>query len=177
MQQQLTRESYTVDYAGFWLRLVAMIIDGFILWAINYLITGLWNLASGIPWSGISDQLVKEGITTVPFWQVRALVFFIILVMYFIAFWAWRGQTPGKMALRVKIVRFNEAPIGWGGAFLRFCGYIISFVTLLIGFFWVAFDGRRQGIHDKIAETFVVRIPSHKELEAWGAAPNQGKAS
>lgn len=178
MQNQLLqRESYIVDYAGFWLRLAAMIIDGIILWGINYLITGLWNLASSLPWSGISDQLVQAGITTVPLWGVRALVFFVILVMFFIGFWAWRGQTPGKMALRVKVVRFNGQSIGWGGAFLRFCGYIISSVFLLVGFFWVAFDGRRQGWHDKIAETFVVRIPSHKELEAWRAVPEQSKVS
>jgi uncharacterized RDD family membrane protein YckC len=173
MQQLLTRESYIVDYAGFWLRLAAMTIDGLILWGINYLITGLWNLASGIPWSGITDQLVQEGITTVPLWQVRALTFFVILVMYFIAFWAWRGQTPGKMALRIKVVRFNGEPIGWGGASLRFCGYIISTIIIFIGFFWVAFDGRRQGIHDKIAETFVIRIPTGKQLKQWQAPTGQ----
>ena len=172
----LMKESYTVDYAGFWLRLAAFLIDGLILWGFNVLLTGLWNLASGLPWSGISDQLVAEGITTVPLWWLRVAVFFVVLVMYFIAFWAWCGQTPGKMALRVRVVRFDGSPVGWGGAFLRICGYIISILPIALGFFWVAFDGRRQGLHDKVAETFVVRIPSRRERQAWGMSAQQGKA-
>ncbi|MDP2919792.1 MAG: RDD family protein [Dehalococcoidia bacterium] len=177
MQHHLhVRESYTVDYAGFWLRLGAIIIDGGILWGLNYLMTGLWNLASGLPWAGLTQQMIEEGITTVSLWWLRSLIFLLVLVFYFVGFWAWRGQTPGKMVFRVKVTRFDGSPIGWGGAFLRFCGYIISVMTLLIGFFWMAFDGRRQGIHDKVAETFVVRIPTRKELTAWRVSP-QGRAS
>ena len=48
-------------------------------------------------------------------------------------------------------------PISWGKAILRYIGYIISGLVLLIGFIWIAFDARRQGWHDKIAGTYVVR--------------------
>jgi len=162
-----TRESYTVDYAGFWLRLGAFLVDGGVLWGINYLMTGIWNIATGLPWAGLSDQLGDEGFGTTPQWAARVLVFFVVIVAYFVCLWAWRGQTPGKMVFRLKITRFDGAAIGWGGAFLRLCGYIISGFILMIGFLWVAFDSRRQGVHDKIAETFVVRIPTRKEQAAW----------
>jgi uncharacterized RDD family membrane protein YckC len=44
-----------------------------------------------------------------------------------------------------------------GRSFLRYVGYWVVWITLFIGFIWVAFDGRKQGWHDKIAGTLVVR--------------------
>ncbi|HEX9897309.1 MAG TPA: RDD family protein [Dehalococcoidales bacterium] len=173
MQRILVKESYIVDYAGFWWRLGAFIIDGVILWGINYLMAGLWNLATDLPWGGLTEQMLEAGTTTAPLWALRIIIFFVVQVGYFVCFWAWRGQTPGKWVMRIKITQFDGSPIGWGSAFLRYCGYIISAVILFIGFIWVGFDSRRQGIHDKIAETFVVRIPTRKERTAWQAHAGQ----
>lgn len=175
MQRMLVKESYTVDYAGFWWRLGAFIIDGAILWGINYLMTGLWNLATGLPWSGLTQQMIETGVTTAPFWWLRMIVFFLVQVGYFVCFWAWRGQTPGKWVMRLKITQFDGSPIGWGGALLRYCGYIISAMLIFIGFFWVALDSRRQGVHDKIAETFVVHIPTSKKIAALRARGGQAE--
>jgi uncharacterized RDD family membrane protein YckC len=167
MAHLLIRESYIVDYAGLWSRAAAAIIDGALLWGFYTLFNGLWNLAFGIPWTGVTPEMIQQGKTTVPFWELRFLLFFATIIMYFAGFWAWRGQTPGKMVFRIKVTRFDGSPIGWGGAFLRICGYVFSTFILTIGFWWLAFDSRRQGIHDKIAETFVVRIPGQKELDSW----------
>jgi uncharacterized RDD family membrane protein YckC len=173
MQQILTKESHTVDYAGFWWRSGAIIIDLAFLWGINYLMNHLWNLAAGLPWSGITQEMIDTGITTAPLWWLRLIVFFIVQVGYFVCFWVWRGQTPGKWIMRLKITKIDASPITWGTALLRYGGYVISLVLLFMGFFWVAFDNRRQGFHDKIAETFVVRIPTGKERKAWQARPGQ----
>jgi uncharacterized RDD family membrane protein YckC len=123
------------EYAGFWLRLGAYLIDSIILWVISWIITAI-----GTGWGA-------------------AMAGGIIGVAYFVCFWAWRGQTPGKMLLKVKVVRTNGAEIGWGRAFLRYLGYIICEFTLYFGFIWVAFDKRKQGLHDKLADTYVIRLP------------------
>ena len=68
------------------------------------------------------------------------------------------------MVMRLGIVRFDGTRIGWGGAVLRFLGYIISVLLFLTGFVWVAIDMRRQGFHDKIADTFVIRIRRGQSL-------------
>ena len=175
MQQILVKESYTVDYAGFWWRLGALIIDGAILWGINYLMTHLWNLATDLPWGGLTEEMIETGVTTAPLWWLILIVFFLVQVGYFVCFWAWRGQTPGKWIMRIKITQFDGSPIGWGGALLRYCGYIISVLSIFIGFFWVALDNRRQGVHDKIAETFVVHIPTSKKIAALRASSGQAE--
>lgn len=77
--------------------------------------------------------------------------------VYFTAFLAlWRGQTPGKRLLGIRVVRLNGASISWWAAFERFGGYAAGLFTGLLGFFPVFTDRNRQAIHDKICETVVV---------------------
>lgn len=156
----LMKESYTVDYAGFWARLVAMAIDAGILWALNYVLYGVWNIATNLPWGGSGVEQFGETVSnTVSQWGWRVVTIFFAQVAYFICFWAWRGQTPGKMVMRLKITRLDGSPIGWGTAIIRYLGYIISVFIIFAGFFWIGFDARRQGVHDKIAETYVINQP------------------
>jgi hypothetical protein len=71
--------------------------------------------------------------------------------------WRLWSTTPGKMLLRMRVVdAATEAPISGRQIILRLMGYYISTFGLFFGFFWVMFDRRRQGWHDKIADTAVV---------------------
>jgi uncharacterized RDD family membrane protein YckC len=152
---QFARESYTVDYAGFWPRLLALVIDDVILFAGTWLFSGLLALAFGRGW--LSSNVEGGAVSgTGVYWLFAIAVPFLMIIAYFIGFWRWRGATPGKMLLGLRIVRFNGDSLGWGGAVMRFLGYIIAFMPLLVGLIWIAFDGRRQGWHDKLAETYVI---------------------
>lgn len=75
MQRILMQESYTVDYAGFWWRSGAMIIDLVVLWGFNFLMTHIWNLAAGLPWGGLTQDMIESG-ATAPNWLFRLVVFF-----------------------------------------------------------------------------------------------------
>lgn len=80
--------------------------------------------------------------------------------LYFTASIAlWRGQTAGKRMLGIRVIRLDGKPIGWWAAFERFGGYAAGFATGLLGFAQVFWDRNRQAVHDKIAETVVVREP------------------
>jgi uncharacterized RDD family membrane protein YckC len=129
-------KEFALEYAGFWIRLGAGVIDLLIL--------------------GFIDGFIAYFFPAPIIWVTNGLV---ISVAYLLGFWAWRGQTPGKMAVGVKIIRTDSSPIKWQCVLYRFLGYIVSVVTLFIGFIWVAFDSRKQGIHDKIADTYVVKLP------------------
>jgi uncharacterized RDD family membrane protein YckC len=69
----------------------------------------------------------------------------------------WRGRTPGKRLLGVRIVRLDGKPLGWWAALNRFGGYAASIFTGLLGFFEMFWDDNRQALQDRIASTVVVR--------------------
>ncbi len=78
--------------------------------------------------------------------------------LYFTFFVAvWRGRTPGKRLLRIRVVRLDGKPIGWWVAFNRFGGYAASIFTGLLGFFEMFWDPNRQALHDRIAATVVIK--------------------
>jgi len=108
-----------MEYAGFWIRLGAWLIDVILLSIISW---GIVNVA------------------------------------YFIGLWAWRGQTLGQMVAHVQVVRTDGKPVDLRTAVLRYLGYIVCVLTLGIGFLMVAFDDRKQGLHDKIANTYVIPL-------------------
>ena len=75
-----------------------------------------------------------------------------------ILFWRFRGATPGKMLTKAKIVKAsNLGQPSTGQLTGRFFAYLVSFVPACLGFLWIAFDKRKQGWHDKLAGTVVVR--------------------
>ncbi len=68
----------------------------------------------------------------------------------------WRGQTVGKRALGIRVLRLDGEPITWWAAFERAGGYAAGFATGLLGFAQVYWDANRQAIHDRIVGTVVV---------------------
>jgi len=134
------------EYAGFWVRVGAAIIDTLLLSIIILpVLTAVYGSAY---WS--SDRLIQGPADFLVSWVAPAIAV--------VLFWIARQATPGKMALGVRIV---DAETGGkprnGQLVLRYLGYYVSMLPLFIGILWVAFDSRKQGWHDKIAGTVVVR--------------------
>ncbi len=97
------------------------------------------------------------------------------LMLYFTAFPVlWRGYTPGKRMLGIRVIRLDGRPIGWWTATERFAGYSASLATGLLGFVQVFWDRNRQTIHDKVASTVVVYERGSRRIlvgeEAGGGA-------
>ena len=164
-------EPIALEFAGFWRRLGAMWIDLIALSVISsQFISFNW---SGFPGFGSSGGFFVDpawtGPTLFPFGNPTPLL---IGIAYFIGFWVWRGQTPGKMVLRIKIVRTDGTNITLSAALLRYLGYMVSAAIFFIGFIWIAFDRHKQGLHDKMADTYVVKLP-----EPIPAAPEQAASA
>ena len=128
-------------YAGFWIRVLAMLIDCVILSIIGWLAFG-------------SDvATVTDGTLNINFNGWKTL----FPVVYTLGFWLWLSSTPGKLALGLKIiVKETGAKIGLKQAIIRYIGYILSAIPFFIGFFWIAGSKEKQGWHDKLAGTLVV---------------------
>jgi uncharacterized RDD family membrane protein YckC len=133
-----------VEVIGFGRRFVAFVIDGIILWL------GLSLLDFGL-----------AAIGTNVYETLSSFLSILIPLAYFAGFWATTGQTPGKMVMGIKVISIEGTPISWGKAILRYIGYVVSWSVFLLGFVWVGFDKKRQGWHDKIASTYVVRKDIH----------------
>jgi len=151
-------EGQTITVIGFGRRLVAYIIDGVILWVLGLCLSfGILSLTA----AGASQDAVVGANVAVQ------CVSLLIALAYFVIFWATSDQTPGKMTLGIKVIETDGSPVTWGKAILRYIGYIISGLVLALGFIWIAFDSKRQGWHDKIANTYVV----HKDTEFSATGP------
>ena len=132
-----------MEYAGFWVRLWALIIDGFL---IGLIATPISSIMLGGAYIASADLLRDF------------LISALLPAAYIIMFWVFKAATPGKMAISAKIVDANtgEAP-STARYIARYVGYLISILPLGLGFIWIAFDRRKQGWHDKLAGTVVVR--------------------
>ena len=90
----------------------------------------------------------------------------VVNLVFSIGYWivvlvlvATRGQSPGKMAIGIKIIKTDGRSIGIGTTLLReIIGKFISSIIILLGYIWILFDGQRQGWHDKISGTYVVKV-------------------
>ncbi len=83
----------------------------------------------------------------------------ILGLSYYVYFWssAGGGQTLGMKALGIKVCRTDGAALSVSGAIIRYVGLLIAILAFLVGVIWIAFDANKQGWHDKIAGTYVVK--------------------
>jgi uncharacterized RDD family membrane protein YckC len=153
-----------IGYAGFWIRFLATIIDGFIIgipyFVVFYAVEGsaLGSYASCInanAAAGTINTCISPFLNSAGYFELAGLV---VEFLYFVVLWSRFGGTLGQRMLGLHVVDAATGQnIGFGRAVGRFVGYVISAIALDIGLIWVAFDARKQGWHDKIASTFVVR--------------------
>jgi uncharacterized RDD family membrane protein YckC len=88
----------------------------------------------------------------------------LLLLLYHIAFWAWRGTTIGGIVVGLRVIRTQGTELRFIDALVRGLGSVFSIVALGIGCFWMLQDAERQMWHDKIAGTLVVKVPRHMVL-------------
>ena len=147
--------SANLTKAGFWVRSVAYILDQIILGAVGLLFFAVAHVGMSI------GAYVQTGILSFKDLAVAFMPTYVAMkcmeVAYFTYFHGRTGQTIGKMCCGLKVVNTHGEVISYRRAFLRWAGYILSSLILYLGFLWVAIDRNRQGWHDKIASTYVIK--------------------
>jgi len=147
-------------YGGFWRRSIAYLIDEMIVYFVSLFLFLIGLLALGLKEDLITTVLtapddLAQGMSMPGFLYIVASL--VAGMTYFTWFHGIAGRTPGKMLLGLRVIRASGEPMTPGVAFLRWVGYLISGLAICLGFLWVAFDRRKQGWHDKIATTLVIR--------------------
>jgi uncharacterized RDD family membrane protein YckC len=143
MQKMRTED---LEYVGFWPRVGAALIDTLLL---LFITVPLLTLAYGRQYWSATDWVHGP---------VDFLINWLLPAVAVVLFWVYRQATPGKMAVGARIVdaRTGAKP-GTGQLVGRYLAYYVSIIPLMLGIVWVAFDPRKQGWHDKLAGTLVVR--------------------
>ncbi|MDY6853759.1 MAG: RDD family protein [Thermodesulfobacteriota bacterium] len=146
--------------AGFFIRAQAFIIDLAILNIIYlfFLFAGCLAVYLALQTQDLYVYLGKVKALPIP----CNFIITAITIGYFIYFHGATGQTIGKMVCKIKVVQKNGDPLNYSTSFLRWVGYVLSSIALYIGFFWIAFDKNKQGWHDKIANTCVIKLKTKK---------------
>jgi len=135
-----------IDYVGFWARVGAAILDTIMLLVVSVPLLRLVY--------ALSDWEQQAHIAS----RVEFAISYVLPVVLVIALWLWLSSTPGKMLIGAVIV---DARTGGKPSLLqfviRYLGYYVSIIPLGLGLIWVGIDPRKQGWHDKMAGTLVIR--------------------
>lgn len=144
------------EYAGFWIRFGALLIDLVIMLIVLYV--PLSFIYGQEYWFG--DQLING------FWDI--LLGYVVPICATVWFWLKYSATPGKMATKLKVVdAVSGEKMSMGQAIGRYFAYIPAILPLGLGLIWVGIDKKKQGWHDKLAGTVVIR-DTEKEPVSFG---------
>jgi len=146
-------EEKDLEYVGFWARVGATFIDVFLLLVVTMPpLLAFYGMAY---FDG--DELIKG--------PVDFILNYVFPVVAIVLFWRYKQATPGKMAIRAKVVDAKTGGVPSVGQCIgRYFAYFLSTIPLGLGYLWVAFDPKKQAWHDKLAGTVVVR-PKKRDTE------------
>lgn len=154
-EQPLKDREVKIEHAGFWIRVAAYVVDGVL---INLGIGALAVVGFFLLGAGRNPRAFSS---VVP---MASWIFLFLLFAYHIYFLGKRGYTPGKGFLKLQVIRQDGTGMSYGDAAIRTFSYILSSIPLYLGFFWIGFDRKKQGWHDKIAKTQVIKA---EEVSSW----------
>ena len=144
---QTSNNLEALRYVGFWARTGAYIIDSLLMMMI--ILPVVFLLAGGLEDLGPEADAPSIGVM---------IILYVLPIALILGFWMWKGSTPGKMIFKAKIVDARTGGHPSKMQFVgRYLGYILSSLPLCLGFFWIGWDKRKQGWHDKLSKTVVVR--------------------
>ena len=163
MLSEKRKDPIALEFAGFWRRLGAFVIDLFVLGAAASFLTPFH-------WFGFGNffdltTFIDFPILALPFVAIANPISAMFSGVYFVALWAWHGQTLGMTITAIKLIRTDGADVDTGHSITRLLGLVVAALPLFLGLLWIVFDERNQGWHDKIASTYVVKIPRLLDVE------------
>lgn len=146
-----------MQYGGFWIRVVAYIIDAILLGIVAYVLQTVTGINMGLSFSAnLGDMAAAGGESGAS--SLGTLISIVIGVAYFAGLESSNWQaTVGKKALGLVVTDAAGNRISFLRAVGRYFAKILSAIILLIGFIMVAFTDKKQGLHDMIAGTLVLK--------------------
>ncbi|MDB5273463.1 MAG: putative rane protein YckC, family [Chitinophagaceae bacterium] len=146
MEQILDQVDSRVEYiyGGFWERLIAFFLDGLIVSAAQSVLSYV-----------IYQESIFSGTIDYGFYSYS----FLLSLAYHVYFISSAKQaTPGKQAMGLQVITVKGERLSPLNAAGRFLASYLSMIIFCIGYLMVAFDSKKQGLHDRLADTYVIRV-------------------
>lgn len=135
----------SLHYASIGTRFIAIMIDSMILSVVQMVMSLI-----------LVGSIINKGQAGVTATVGLMAISGIGGILYYVLFLGAKGATPGKMAVKIKVVSPSGDKIGYGQAFIRYIGIFISGIILGIGYFMAFGDDEKRTLHDRIASTRVI---------------------
>ena len=139
-----------MNYAGFWIRFAAKLIDGVIIWVVQMAAMLVFGPMLGLNFFSSEPPTNFSFLFLYPF-------LFAASIFYSVWFVGKYGATPGKMALGLKIISSSGDSISYVKALARFFAEMVSAIICYVGYIMAAFDEQKKSLHDQICDTRVIR--------------------
>ena len=144
------------NFAGFWVRFAAYIIDYVVTWIVGFAI----GFAYGFQVTTSGGSLTEDD------FLITMVISYSIIILYHTFFISSEYQgTPGKILLGIKVVDYDGQRVSVAKAFGRTLSYIPSAILLGIGFLMIGFTDKKQGLHDYLAGTYAVRETPKAQIQ------------
>jgi uncharacterized RDD family membrane protein YckC len=143
-------------YAGFWIRVVATLIDAIIMGVVAGVIQ-VTLLGSMVTFPRPQPGVVPSFGPAVGMLGLATLINMVLASTYEAFFVSRLSATPGKLAVGIRVVRPDGSRVDLARAYGRYFSKILSTMILFIGYIMVAFDSQKRGLHDMICDTRVVK--------------------
>ena len=146
----------TTEYVGFWARVGACLIDSV---ALMIVLVPVLLVAFGTDYfDAMFMSALNPGMTPQSNGLADDALQLLVAAALIIPFWIYLKATPGKMVIGAEVVDARTGgKLTLAQSVIRYLGYFVSIIPLCLGLIWVAFDPRKQGWHDKLAGTVVIR--------------------
>ncbi len=153
-----SQTSWGAGYAGLGARLGAYFLDGIFVSIPLWILLGIVSEVHAFASPSSAAAALGSTPSSAPMLLLEYAVELVTEILYFVFCWSTRGATLGQRALKIRVVDAQTGgPIDGGRAFVRWLGYVVSGLSLGLGFLWCVWDRRKQTWADKMARTIVVR--------------------
>lgn len=158
------------EYVGFWARVGASLVDT-VLYSCLLLLLPLGSMFNNVESYSVENDMGSFHSFSTSWSSILpqgTLWSYLPLLIITVLFWRYRSATPGKMLIKAKVVDAKTGlPLTTPQSIIRYLGYFVSTFLFFLGFIWVAFDSKKQGFHDKLAGSVVIRPKSNTFQPDW----------
>lgn len=156
--------SKTFRPAGFWIRLLADILDSIILnvgaWGIELLCLGILYWVQRL-WTGVAPPSVWEVMSPLAIQILNVVLYLMLAAPYYVTLQVRTGTTWGKKPLGIRVISNDGGPMSMNQGWIRFFGYGLSYALFGAGFLMVITQKDKRGLHELISGTRSIRVPKN----------------